>query len=58
MKTIYMIWNDKQERPAVSINNYGCLLVYLTLEQAQANLKNPENKYSELTIKEFEVKGW
>lgn len=36
MRKVFVIWNEKQNRPVISFDNYGCLVVFLTMEQAQA----------------------
>jgi hypothetical protein len=33
---IYLIWNIKEERPAIMQGNYGRLVAYLTSAQAMA----------------------
>lgn len=51
---LYVIWNYKENRPAVAVGNYGSLVVYLTKEQAQAYLSELGNE--ELIFKEMELK--
>lgn len=54
-KTIYVIWNDTDDRPAICSAMYGCMIVYLTLEQAQAYQASfPEEKG--FSIREFDIK--
>lgn len=51
-KTVYVIYNYKENRPVISFNNYGNILVYLTEEAAQAyiarqkELGAPESLFS------------
>lgn len=41
---VYVIYNNKDKRPAIMQNNYGSLIVYLTKEQAEAYQANFEDK--------------
>ena len=34
----FIVWNNKENRPLISRDNFGNLLVYLTKEQAQARM--------------------
>jgi hypothetical protein len=35
---VFIVWNNKEDRPLINRDNFGNLLVYLTKEQAQARL--------------------
>ncbi len=37
-RKVWVIWNKKDDRPAIVNVNYGMMSVYLTEEQAQAYL--------------------
>jgi hypothetical protein len=36
IKEIYILWNNKDDRPAINREHFGQLCCYATLEQAQA----------------------
>lgn len=38
-KEIYILWNKKDDRPAIKHEDFGALVCYLTLEQTQANFE-------------------
>jgi hypothetical protein len=35
---VFIVWNNVENRPLINRDNFGNMLVYLTIEQAQARL--------------------
>jgi len=55
IKEIYILWNNKDNRPAVSRNYFGALCCYPTLAQAQAYLAD-WFFYDKSIKEEYEIK--
>ena len=62
METLYIVWNEIDDRPLISRDNFGNLLIYLTKEQAQARLisqsytiADTDEQKPQFSIKEVKV---
>lgn len=59
--TAYMLWNWREERPAISSHAFGTMYVYLSIEQARAcllsmNRVNQETSdKSSLEVREIKI---
>lgn len=49
-KDVFVIWNEKENRPALSENSFGNMIVYLTLEQAEAYIATIKELYPDLPL--------
>lgn len=57
-REMFIVWNNKEDRPAVCRENFGQLLVYLTIEQAQAYAADHpifEHQRKDYSIKKMKV---
>jgi len=48
----FIVWNNKENRPLISRDNFGNLLVYLTKEQAQARMLDQSYYIADTAIQE------